>query len=92
MDGQIPKEISNARFSRLLELQNEIAREKNEAYIGKVVRVLCEGESKTDADTYAGRSDGYKTVFFPERRTAGEYVDVRIERADAFALYGRCEK
>jgi len=90
MDCQIPKDIANARFSRLLELQNDIAKRKNEAFIGKTVKVLCEGESKTDPNMYAGRSDGYKTVFFPEKHSAGEYVYVKIERADAYALYGTC--
>ena len=90
MDGQIPKEIANERFSRLLELQNSIAKEKNEEYVGRVVRVLCAGESKTDPDTYVGRSDGYKTVFFPQKKNAGEYADVKIERVDAYALYGVC--
>jgi len=90
MGGQIPKDTANARFSRLLELQNAIAKEKNDAFVGKVIRVLCEGESKTDRNVYAGRSDGYKTVFFPQRKNAGEYAYVKIERADAYALYGVC--
>lgn len=88
MEDQIPKEVSSERFARLLDLQNAIAKEKNDEYVGKTVRVLCEGESKTDPDMFAGRSDGYKTVFFPEKRNAGEYVNIVIERADAYALYG----
>lgn len=92
MDCMIPKEVSNERFKRLLALQNDIAQKKNDAYIGKVVRVLCEGESKTDKRVCAGRSDGYKTVFFPEMHSAGEYVFVKINRADPYALYGEAVK
>lgn len=92
MDGQIPKAVASERFSRLLALQNEIALEKNQAYIGRVVSALCEGESKTDPSMFAARTDGYKTVFFPQSARAGETVKVRIERADPYALYGEIEE
>ena len=88
MDGQIPKAVASERFSRLLALQSEIALEKNQAYVGRVVSALCEGESKTDSSMFAARTDGYKTVFFPQKAKAGETVRIRIDRADPYALYG----
>ncbi len=86
--GQIPKEVASKRFSRLLELQNETARAKNEPYVGKTVRVLTEGKSKTDDKMYAGKTSTYKTVFFPECVNPGEFINVQIERCDAYSLYG----
>ena len=89
MQDQIPKEIQGERFNRLLALQNAIALEKNEPLVGKTIRVLCDGESKNNPDTYSGRSEANKIVFFegiPE--DTGNYVWVKIERAEAFALYG----
>ena len=89
MDEQIPKEIQGERFNRLLELQNKIALEKNSELVGKTVKVLCDGESKNDKSTYSGRTETNKIVFFegiPSDR--GRYVDIKIERAEAFALYG----
>ena len=71
-------------------LQNEIAVEKNQPLVGKTLRVLCDGVSKNNAALYAGRTEGNKIAFFegvPEDR--GQYVDFLVERADAFALYGR---
>ena len=90
MEDQIPKETQNARFDRLLALQNSIALEKNLPMVGKTVRVLCDGESKTNSEIYSGRTDGNKIVFLegvPEDK--GCFVDVTIDRAEAFALYGK---
>lgn len=90
MEYQIPREIQNARFDRLLALQNEIALEKNSPTVGKTVKVLCDGESKTNSEMYSGRTEGNKIVFFegaPEDK--GKFVSVKIERAEAFALYGK---
>ncbi len=90
MDEQIPREIQNARFDRLLALQNEIALEKNKPMIDKTVRVLCDGESKTNSDVYSGRTEGNKIVFFEGKPSdIGKFVSVKIERAEAFALYGK---
>ena len=89
MENQIPKEIQGERFNRLLALQNEIALQKNLPLVGKTVRVLCDGESKNNPDTYSGRTDGNKIVFFEgEPADRERYVWVKIERAEAFALYG----
>ena len=89
MADQVPDKVKNERFDRLLALQNEIAAEKNQAMVGTVVRVLCDGVSKNNADAYNGRTEGNKIVFFPGcEEDAGRFVDVRIDRAEAFALYG----
>ena len=89
MDDQIPRETQNARFDRLLALQNEIALAKNKPMVDKTVRVLCDGESKTNSDVYSGRTEGNKIVFFKgEPSDIGKFVSIRIERAEAFALYG----
>ncbi len=86
---QIDPKIKGERFDRLLALQHDIALEKNQPMVGKVVRVLCDGPSKNNPDVYSGREEGNKIVFFhasPE--DAGKFLDVKIDRADAFALWG----
>ena len=89
MDCQIPKDVQGERFNRLLALQNDIALEKNEALVGKTVRVLCDGESKNNSEAYSGRTDGNKIVFFDGKpEYTDNYVFVKIDRAEAFALYG----
>ena len=89
MEDQIPRSVQNARFDRLLETQNAIALEKNLPMVGKTIRVLCDGESKTNSETYSGRTEGNKIVFFEgEPEDKGNFVNVKIDRAEAFALYG----
>ena len=89
MEYQIPKEIQGTRFNRLLEVQNEIALQKNSKLVGKTLTVLCDGESKTDKSTYSGRTETNKIVFFSgEPSDTGQYVKIKIARAEAFALYG----
>ena len=90
MEDQIPKKIQNERFERLLAVQNQIALEKNLPLVGKVVRVLCDGESKTNSLLYSGRTEQSKIVFFEaDKNDIGRFINVEIERAEAFALYGK---
>lgn len=92
MEGQIPHSVGAARMDRLLALQNEISTVQNEKLVGKTVRVLSEGKSKNDADTYTGRTDQNKIVFFKDPIAEGQWTYVKIDRAAAFALYGSVEK
>jgi tRNA-2-methylthio-N6-dimethylallyladenosine synthase len=90
MENQIPKEIQNKRFDRLLALQNKIALEKNLPLVGKTVRVLCDGESKNNSKLYSGRTESSKIVFFEGAECdTGNFVNVEITRAEPFALYGK---
>ncbi len=89
MECQVPNEIKSERFKRLLSVQNEIAFELNQREVGKTLRVLCDGISKNNEDVYSGRTEGNKIVFFDgEPNDTGKYLDIKIERAEAFALYG----
>ena len=90
MEDQIPKAVQSERFSRLLKLQEQIGLEKNQAYVGKTLTVLCDGVSKGNAALYSGRTEGNKIAFFeglPE--DVGKFVEVTIERADPYAFYGK---
>ena len=86
---QVPDVVKGNRFDRLLATQNAIAAEKNAPMEGKTVRVLCDGVSKSNAAVYSGRTEGGKIVFFQgEPAMTGKFVNVRIERTEAFALWG----
>ena len=43
---QVPEEVKQARLKRLLELQKPISLRRNRAYVGRIVEVLVEKESK----------------------------------------------
>ena len=85
---QIPEEVKHERFERMLQLQNGIGYEINRQYVGRTVRVLCDGPSKNDPDTLSGRTDGGKNVCFTGVCPAGGYADVRITDARPFVLMG----
>ena len=54
------------------------------------VRVLCDGRSKNDDSVFSGRTEGNKIVFFDgEDSDTGEFLNIRIERAETFALWGK---
>ncbi len=90
---QVPDTVKGNRFDRLLATQNEIALSKNEPLVGKTLKVLCDGVSKGDDSVYSGRTEGNKIVFFkgtPDM--VGRFVNVEINKAEAFALWGETEK
>ena len=87
---QIPDKVKSERFDRLLETQNEIALELNKKLEGQTLRVLCDGRSKNNNDTFTGRTDGNKIVFFDgEDSDEGKFLDILIERGETFALWGK---
>ncbi|MBO5374080.1 MAG: tRNA (N6-isopentenyl adenosine(37)-C2)-methylthiotransferase MiaB [Clostridia bacterium] len=89
MENQIPEHIKKARFERLNEVQNEISRAKNEAMIGKTVKVLVDGKSKNNDQIYTSRTEGNKIVHFEaDEDYTGKFINIKITRADTFALYG----
>ena len=93
MDCQIDAKVKNERFDRLLAVQNEISHASNQPLEGKTLRVLCDGISKNNADVYSGRTEGGKIVFFEgTEKDTGMFINVTIERADTFALYGKIQE
>ena len=89
MECQIPDAIKGERMNRLLETQNEIALEKNKPLEGKILRVLCDGKSKNNENVYSGRTEGNKIVLFDgDESDVGKFVNIKIDRAETFALYG----
>ena len=93
MPDQVPQNVKAERFERLLAVQNEISLASNKPLENTVVRVLCDGPSKNNKDIYSGRTDGGKIVFFDgTEEDIGRFLNIKIERADTFALYGKIEK
>ena len=89
-ENQVPEDVVKERFERLLELQNGIDREINETYVGRTVKVLVEGRSRTNAERYTGRTTGNKIVNFTgDRDAAGEIIDVVIDEAATWSLGGQ---
>lgn len=89
MDDPIPMEEKSRWFQELLDVQREIGIENYQACVGKVYRVLVEGEGKTGADYLTGRNDGYMIVDFKgSQDLVGQFVNVKITKALNWALLG----
>lgn len=93
---QVPEETVKKRFEKLVETQNRISRELNDAMIGSLETVLVEGRSKTNPDRLTGRTEGNKIVNFsvPEGKNAepGDFVKVRITSVQTWSLEGQYEE
>jgi len=88
MDDQIPKEVVQERFERLVTLVNDIAWDENKLLIGTTVELMvAEGEGKKDAETHrlSGRGPDSRLVHFANTDgleiRPGDMVEVEITRA-----------
>lgn len=94
MDEQVPKEIVQARYERLIALQERISLGENQKQVGREVEVLVSvGEGKKDAETHrlTGRAQDNRLVHFelPEgsdRPRPGDVVTVTITHGAPFHL------
>jgi tRNA-2-methylthio-N6-dimethylallyladenosine synthase len=94
MPNQIPKEVVQERFERLVALQNQISWEENLAQVGRTVDVLvANGEGRKDAARarLSGRAPDARLVHFdlPEgaaRPRPGDVATVTITEAAPFHL------
>lgn len=87
----VSEEEKNSRLSRLIAVQNDIAKSVNQLEVGTTVTVLVEGFSKKSEADFAGRSDHGKTVIFPvgEGYGKGSYVRVKVDRTTQTSLIGQ---
>lgn len=89
MEDPTPMEEKKENFNRMLEVQDKISYEKNKALEGKVLTVLVEGESKTDASYMSGRTEGGKIVNFKAPADLkGSFVNIKITEAKTWSLSG----
>ncbi len=89
LDFVLSEEEIHKNFNRLLEVQNEISKRKNDAYVGKIEKVLVDGVSKNNEKTLSGRLDSSKIVnFVGDENLVGQYVNVKITEAHTWSLNG----
>jgi tRNA-2-methylthio-N6-dimethylallyladenosine synthase len=94
MDDQIPKELVQERFERLVALQNHICWEENQKLEGTTVEVLiATGEGKKDEETHrlSGRAEDGRLVHVgvsedAEQPRPGDVVSATVTAAKPFFL------
>jgi len=89
MPEQVSQTVKEERNQRLLSLINEIAARRYQKLVGSRMQILVEGPSKKNAARMMGRTRCNRIVVFDgSERHRGEVMDVAIERAGSFTLYG----
>jgi len=97
LEDDVPEEEKAARVERLMEIQQGISYEINQAKIGNTYKVLVD---KVEGEYFVGRTE-YDSpevdneVLIPAADnylTLGRFAQVRIDRAEDFDLYGTIVK
>ena len=87
LDDPMPKEQKNANFQRLLQRQNQISGEKHQAYVGKTLRCLVDGQGE-DGRLTARTAGGRLVHLAAEPGVIGTWQEVRVTGASTWALFG----
>ncbi len=86
-DDQVPKEVVQERFERLMALQESISLERSRAQIGGTFEVLVEGGDRKGLATQA-RTRTNRIVHLADELPPGTFLDARITAAVAHHLTG----
>ncbi|RZU03622.1 tRNA-i(6)A37 thiotransferase enzyme MiaB [Kribbella rubisoli] len=89
MEDQVPRDVVQDRYERLVALQDEMAWDENKKIVGRTVEVLvAEGEGRKDASTHrlSGRARDNRLVHFAlpaevEKPRPGDVVTVEVTYA-----------
>lgn len=93
MPDPISQEEKGKWFRELLEVQGEIGCSSYHDYIGRTLRVLCEGPGRTRDGCLTGKSIQNIIVDFDgDKSLIGSFVDVKITDALNWALIGELVK
>ena len=83
--------VKSRRLSELFKMQDDISLRQNQKYLSRVERVLIEGYEIKDGNyVYTARTPSNKLVHFSsDNQISDDFVNITIERACAFDLYGK---
>lgn len=90
MPDPFTRQEKQARFDRLLELQNRISQEKHNAYVGRSLRVLVDG---ADGEYLTARTDGGRLVRLKgDEGKIGTFQYVTITGNTTWSLVGEIKE
>ncbi len=91
LSDDIPQETKQERLDRLMEIQQDIALQRNIEMVGQEVKVLVD---RIEGDTRIGRTQWDSPEVDPEiyvkgsEAEPGEFINVKITGAEPFELFG----
>ena len=93
MPEQVSQAVKEERNQRLLEVVNASGARQHEKLVGRQVEILVERPSKKNPVRMMGRTRCNKIVVFDgSARRCGLLLDVKIQRAGTFTLYGEVDE
>ena len=97
MEPKVDEQTAQNRLAELMKLQEEIAKENNQRFVGQTLKVVVETQDSVRTDRYEGRAaqhapddiDGHVRFTSNRELNLGEFVDVQITSADSYDLMGK---
>lgn len=91
MEDNIPDEVKLARLEKVIDMGQDKARLYSKAQIGRILKVMVEGQSKKNANLIRGYAENTRIVEFEaaENLIAGDITSVEITSATTWTLFGR---
>ena len=90
MPDQLPESVIEERHAAVLDEVNRIASDRTRSFVGRMVEVLVEGPSRRNSERLEGRTRCNRIVVLDKTDgVAGQLVDLKVEHASHFTLYGR---
>lgn len=89
MEDDVPEEVKKRRLNEIIDLQQRIALERTQRFVGQTVEVLVEKDSKRSDKHWSGRnSQNTVVVFSKEEYKPGDFVMVKISDCTTATLIG----
>lgn len=90
LNDDVPDQVKKRRLQEIVRLQNQISLAHNQRDIGRVFKVLIEGDSKRSELDFRGRNTQNKMLVFPKAPglQAGDYCYVRVKDVTSATLKG----
>lgn len=96
LPGQVPEEVKEERWHRLMQHQQAISEKRMQAKIGSTIDVIIDAVDAKGAigRTWADAPEIDGNILLPKARNLqpGDIVKVKVTKADAYDLVGRVER
>lgn len=90
MKDDVPEEVKKRRLAEIVALQRTHSAFRTQEYVGQVVEVLVERESKKSDAEWSGRTSQNVVAVFPkENYNIGDFVNIKIEGCTSATLKGK---
>ena len=87
----IPEDVKRRRLQEIVDKQYYLSLHSNQRDVGQTYKVLIEGDSKKDTNSWMGRNSQNKVIVFPKENyelKKGDYVMVKVNSCTKGTLLG----